>query len=387
MIGTLTQGHELPVVAPAAILRGVGRIDFDKLSASFFRFAGQLRKEGRPRGICNAFGQTMIMQHSLDLQIFHADHPKTVNNLPTLLMGEIVPFEGNPLMDSRNHLPMLAAFSCALGQFGEFPLSLCQCLLFLAEKPGVLNCFGIGKGGKGFEPNINPHRGRGFWQSFRLTLHREGDIPFACRGTLYRTGFHLPPDRAMIDHVETANFRETDPFIMGDAKATLGEGERVIAARALETGKAGFLSLFSHSAKEGLEGQIDTHGHILQHLGMHILQSGMRCFQDREGCLLLIQRQRLPLLLIRMLAAGKQVIIEPATLFQGFVEPDNLLFCGENPILKHFKHSQILAQSSTDVNKQGIPIPSSIKGRALHPRHEWTRLSSPFTVKYTALLV
>src|SRR6266487_3181529 len=113
MIGTLTQGHELPVVAPAAILRGVGRIDFDELSASFFRFAGQLRKEGRPRGICNAFGQTMIMQHSLDLQIFHADHPKTVNNLPTLLMGEIVPFEGNPLMDSRNHLPMLAAFSCA----------------------------------------------------------------------------------------------------------------------------------------------------------------------------------------------------------------------------------------------------------------------------------
>ncbi len=64
MIGTLTQGHELPVVAPAAILRGVGRIDFDELSASFFRFAGQLRKEGRPRGICNAFGQTMIMQHS-----------------------------------------------------------------------------------------------------------------------------------------------------------------------------------------------------------------------------------------------------------------------------------------------------------------------------------
>jgi hypothetical protein len=96
---------------------------------------------------------------------------------------------------------------------------------------------------------------------------------------------------------------------------------------------------------------------------------------------LLIKRQRLPILLIRFLAAGKQVIIEPATLFQGFVEPDNLLFCGENPILKHFKHSQILAQSSTDVNKQAIPIPSPIKGRALHPRHEWTGLSSPFTVK------
>ena len=45
MIGTLTQGHHLPMMTPAAILRCVGRIHFEELPASFFRFAGQLIKE------------------------------------------------------------------------------------------------------------------------------------------------------------------------------------------------------------------------------------------------------------------------------------------------------------------------------------------------------
>jgi len=45
MIDTLRQRHLLPVMAPVAILRGVGRIDFDKLASSFFRFDAQLSKE------------------------------------------------------------------------------------------------------------------------------------------------------------------------------------------------------------------------------------------------------------------------------------------------------------------------------------------------------
>ena len=86
MIGTLTQGHELPVVAPAAILRGVGRIDFDKLASSFFRFDAQLSKEGRPRGVCNAFSQTMSMGHAVDVDGHHA-----VGQLLAGRRGEVEP--------------------------------------------------------------------------------------------------------------------------------------------------------------------------------------------------------------------------------------------------------------------------------------------------------
>ncbi len=58
MIGPFTQGHLLPMVTPAAILRCIGRINFDELSASFFRFAGQFTEKFRPGGICNALCQT-----------------------------------------------------------------------------------------------------------------------------------------------------------------------------------------------------------------------------------------------------------------------------------------------------------------------------------------
>jgi hypothetical protein len=63
MIGSLTQRHFLPMMAPAAILRCRGRIDFDQGSPSFFRFGGQSVKEPRPRRVTDAFGKAMMMNH------------------------------------------------------------------------------------------------------------------------------------------------------------------------------------------------------------------------------------------------------------------------------------------------------------------------------------
>src|SRR6266702_1260026 len=84
------QGHLLPMSTYATCLTRIGRIDFDKRSASFFRFARELSKEGRPRGICNAFGQTVMMNHSVDLQVFHTDDTETIYDLAAFLVGEVV---------------------------------------------------------------------------------------------------------------------------------------------------------------------------------------------------------------------------------------------------------------------------------------------------------
>ncbi len=96
MIDALTQRHFLPMMTPVALLRCISRVDLDELSASFFRFAGQVRKKGRPRRITNALCQTMIVQHPIDVQIFHTDHAEAVYNLAALLMGEVVAFERRP---------------------------------------------------------------------------------------------------------------------------------------------------------------------------------------------------------------------------------------------------------------------------------------------------
>src|SRR2546429_3565664 len=62
------QGYLLPMSTPATGLARIGRIDFDELASSFFRFGVQLGKEGRPRGICNAFRKTMVVGHAVHLR-------------------------------------------------------------------------------------------------------------------------------------------------------------------------------------------------------------------------------------------------------------------------------------------------------------------------------
>src|SRR3989442_15626562 len=94
------KGHLLAMSTPAACLAGIGRIDFDKRSASFFRFARELGKEGRPRGITDAFGKTMVVSHAVDLEVFHTDDTKRVDDLATFLVGEVLSSECNPFMDT-----------------------------------------------------------------------------------------------------------------------------------------------------------------------------------------------------------------------------------------------------------------------------------------------
>src|SRR5438874_1493753 len=92
------QGHLLALSTLATCLTRIGRIDFDQLPTSFFRFVGQLTKEGRPRGIDNAFGKTMIMRHAVDVQVFDADDTEAINDLSAFLMGEVLPSERYPFM-------------------------------------------------------------------------------------------------------------------------------------------------------------------------------------------------------------------------------------------------------------------------------------------------
>jgi hypothetical protein len=77
--------HVVPVFASAAILRGIGRVDSHIGPTSFFRFAGELTEKGRPGCIMNAFCQTVIVGHPIDMEVFHTDDPEAVNKLTAVL--------------------------------------------------------------------------------------------------------------------------------------------------------------------------------------------------------------------------------------------------------------------------------------------------------------
>src|SRR5260370_35965947 len=122
--------HVLGMYTHAACPDSFGGIDFDERYASFFRFARELGKECRPRGICNAFGKTMVVGHPGHLQVFDTDDPKLIDDLAAFLMGEVLSPPRNPFMHTGDHLTGLAPLRCPFGMFGVPALYLHKSFLF-----------------------------------------------------------------------------------------------------------------------------------------------------------------------------------------------------------------------------------------------------------------
>ncbi len=368
MIGTLREGHLLPMSTPATRLRCIGRVNLSQLPASTFRLARQLSKERRPCSVTDRFRQTLVVNHAVHFQVFYTNSAKLVDHTAALLVSEVLPFPGNALMDAGHGLPVFVPRRRAFRQFGVFALDFRQRFLFGTEEAGILDFLSIREGCKGLQSNVNPHSGSRLRQVFWLHFTGKTHVPFAGRRPSNSTGFDCARNGAMIDHFHGANVGEAYPVIMCETKTTLRVGDAIIAPTAFEPGEARLFSCLAASEK-GFKGQINTDSHILQHLRMNLLERGTFCFQDRKGCLLLVERQTLPILLIGTFAPFKQMVIEPATLFQGVIECSEVFFTRKQPIPESFTHVQILAQNRTFVKRQGRhPTLSTLKGRPIHPR-------------------
>src|SRR2546423_1329386 len=97
----------------------------------------------------------MMANHLVHRQVFDTDHSETVNDLPTVLMGEIIPSELNAFMDPGNYFAVLMALLCACGKLGVLALHFGQGQFFLAKKAGIGYLFTRGEGSKGFQANVN----------------------------------------------------------------------------------------------------------------------------------------------------------------------------------------------------------------------------------------
>ncbi len=370
-------------VKPAALLRRIGRIDFDEGSPSFFRFGGQAIKELRPCRVTDAFRKTMMVNHAIDVQVLHTNHAESVYDLARRLMCEIIPTEGNPLMNACNHLPMLLALGCPFRQFGVLSLSRCQRLFFLTKEPGIRNFRFIRQHGKRLESHINPNGGINGRQAERFALNRKAHVPLPCPALVNGTRFETSLEGPMIDHLDRANLGKRHAVIMRDGKATLGEAETIVAVTPTEPGISRSFYLPPrqgarfHTAKERFEGQINPNGDVLQGLGMDGTERGALFLQHRKRGLLTVERRALACVLIRRFAVLQQVIIQPTAFVKRRLK-GILLFLGRiEPILKGFPHRDSVAQTMREV-KRGAASHHAPEGRASHPLLERQGLSRPF---------
>jgi len=343
-------------MAPAAILRRIGRVHSYILPASLFRFAGQFAEECRPRGIVNALGQTVVMDHVVDTQVFHADDAIAIHNVAAFLMREVVTAESNPFMYPRNCFTVFASLRSPLSKLGVLALHFLQGFFFLAKKARVGDLFASGECSERFQANIETYSLIALWQALGFYFARERSIPLASAALLDGERLELALDLSVQHNLEMPDARSKELALLVKLKAKLWIGEAIIAVLALEAGIAwGFTSF--DTAEERLKSQIKSYSDMLQDLGVDGCKGGPFLFQGGIGGMLLVERQALTSLLIGGSALCKQMIIQPTALFERLIERCFLLFCGVDPVPKHFMHIQILCLNLAVVNGQGTPVP------------------------------
>ena len=144
--------------AAATHLAGVAWIDlYDTTSGAFSLVRGVLHKL-TPCSICDALGETMILEHAANVQVFKYDECKSTDQLAAFLMGEVATLVCNALVNVSNHLAPLVPFWTAFLCRAQFPIRLRQPLFCGAEKARVCDGFTIRQRGKFFQPHVYARR-------------------------------------------------------------------------------------------------------------------------------------------------------------------------------------------------------------------------------------
>ncbi len=143
----------------AASLAGIGRIYFNERSATplwgVFRFTGQHAKETRPGRVTDIFSKAVIMQHPVDVQIFHHNKAELVDHLPVVLVGKVSSTPTDTFMDAGYNLTFSLALRRTLFGFRKVFLGCGKSLFFFSKETGIFNLLTVRKGSKGFKANVN----------------------------------------------------------------------------------------------------------------------------------------------------------------------------------------------------------------------------------------
>ena len=104
----------------------------------------------------DALGETVVVHHPIDREVFYCDQVKSVHDAAAVLMGEVAAPPGNALMDARHDLTPLSTLRCIVLFLRQTPLRLRQCFLLSPEGARVGDFSTRRESGKGLETNVNP---------------------------------------------------------------------------------------------------------------------------------------------------------------------------------------------------------------------------------------
>jgi hypothetical protein len=327
-----------------------GRVDGYEGSTGAFCLVREHRPKSRPGCVTDRLSQTMIMHHSVDFQILYRYQPEAVDYPTAVLVREIVSTTTSSLVHSCNYFPTLHPLRRAFFLLREKTLGLSQRAFLRPKEARVLNLLSSGESGERLQSNVNAYLLAGRWQRRRLPLARKGGVPLARRGASDTQSLGHTLKRAVEHHLDGSDFGQVKGITH---QLTAGWGLWVAKAIvALLPPKPGVAWSFPrlHPAKERLESKVYPHSNILQHLAVNLPQRRAFLLDSRQQSVLVIQGKRLAALLVGILVLGKQVVVEPATLFKHFTHLSSLLASGIYAIEECLTHFLSIVQKRTFSN-------------------------------------
>lgn len=250
-----SQRHLLNLTAMRASHTCVAWVDLLKLPTSIRSFVGEYQEEGRPRNVRNRLCKVMVLDQSLDVQVFDGDVIETINQILRRLVVKIFATTRDFQVSERDFLARLRTVLTAALLAAQSPLKFRQILAGVVQVARILNRLAVAQSGKRLDTNVNADALAGLGQWFRLSNlaneQREPSISAARDAQLDATAFNRAT-QANPASPDTRNGQLVAPQRAGALRFIL-LAEGVVAVAPFEARKACLSTALRASLEERLE--------------------------------------------------------------------------------------------------------------------------------------
>lgn len=289
----------------------------------------------RPTGIGDGFGQVLVFEHPVDVQVLKGDIAVPLYQIVAELVVKILALVGDPFMLNGYLNPGLAPVERAFLLAAQPALADLQPSLRFTQVLGGLDFLPGGQGDKIFESQVNPYPPFPWFQVsyLHLTLNRDEILP----AFGFRDGaiFHLAFQGAMKDGLDPTDLGQVDSLVINLEALRVADGLAVFFA--FEPG------VFSPTGEEVLIGPVQVLALLLKDLAIGLLQpfSARQVFKLFDLVIDIIARQPLAGCLVVFFAPVKRPVIDEAGMAELDGQISLLCFGRVDPVLVGFAYQHV----------------------------------------------
>ena len=258
--------------ALAANLAGVSGIHLDQSRTACYSFVFEQSGELIPRSVIDVFSETMILNHSFDVQVLDSDKGISLSEGMTQLMCEVEPLIVDFQISSTESQSCFASVPASLLLSADSPMQELQSLVTSNEVTMIRNdCF-VAESSEGFQTDINTNWLTSVNRNFEIDFTAERSEPLVSSVALDGQGLNLAFGNSMELDCDASDSRAFQPSVAEKLETAL----RVSYALnpALESRETFFPNgLVFDSSEEVIESLACPVAHVLQDLRVN-------CFFD-----------------------------------------------------------------------------------------------------------